>query len=66
MPTLSLNLRYNFDADLQRFNPRQNKSRIFQKIVMSYFQRLTRDCRTERVFTTGTQEKIGCLIADDS
>ena len=63
MPT-GLYLRYEFDADLQRLKPRQNQSRSFKKMVMSYFQRLRPDCRIESRNTTGTLKKIACFNAD--
>ena len=63
MPT-GLYTRLKFDADLQKFKPCQNKSRSFENIVMSYFQRLRPDCRIERFYTTGTQKKIDCFNAD--
>ena len=39
--------RYEFDADLQRFKPHQNQSRISENMVMSYFHRMRPDCRIE-------------------
>ena len=36
MPS-GLYTRWEFDQDLQRFKPRQNKSRKFENTVMSYF-----------------------------
>ena len=63
MPT-GLHTRYEFDAELQRFKPRQNKSRNFGQMVMSFFQRMRPDFRIESLYTKGTQKKIDCFNAD--
>ena len=60
---IGLDKRNEFDADMQRFKPRRNKSRNFEKTVVSYSQRMRPDCRIENIFTTGTQKKIHCFIA---
>ena len=57
-------IRYDFDADLQRFKHCQNKSRSFENMVMSYFQRIRPDCRNESLYETGTQKKIDYFNAD--
>ena len=36
-----------FDAESNRFKPQQNKSRNFENMVMSYFQRQRPDCKIE-------------------
>ena len=56
--------RHEFDAGLQRINPRQNKSRNVENMVMSYFQRMRPDCRSESFYTTRTQKKIVCFKTD--
>ena len=56
--------RYEFDVDLQRFKPRQNESRSFENLVMSYFQRIKPDCRDESFNTSGIQERFDCFNAD--
>ena len=38
MPT-GLYTRWEYDAECNRFKPQQNKSRNFENMVMSYFQR---------------------------
>ena len=60
MPT-GLYTRYDFDADLQRFKPRQNKSRRFKNKAMSYFQRMRPDCRIESFCTAGKKIMIVSL-----
>ena len=59
-----LYIRYEFDADLQGFKPRQSKSRNFENMVEPYFQRMTPDCRIESFYTTETQIKNDCFNAD--
>ena len=63
MPT-GLYTRYEYDSELQRFKPRQNKTRSFENMVMSYFQRIRPECKIESNITTGTQKKIDCFSAD--
>ena len=58
--------RYEFDADLQRFNPRQTKSKKFENMVMSCFQRMRPDCGIESFYTTVTERKIDCFTAEGS
>ena len=64
MPT-GLYRRWEYDTESNRFEPQQNKSRTFENMVMSYFQRQRPDCKIESFFTTGTQKKIDCFKVDD-
>ena len=50
--------RYETDAGLQRFKPRHHKSRSFENVVMSHFERIRPDCRIERFNTPGNQNNI--------
>ena len=59
MPT-GLYTRWEHDTESNRFKPQQNKSRNFEKMVMSYFQRQRPDCKLESFYSTGTQKKIDC------
>ena len=43
MPT-GLHTRWDFDLETSRFTPRQNKTRSFENMVMSYFQRTRPEC----------------------
>ena len=63
MPT-GLYLRWEYDTESNRFEPQQNKSRNFENMVMSYFQRQRLDCKIESFYTTGNQKKIDCFKAD--
>ena len=42
----------------------RNKTRSFENMVMSYFQRTRPDCKIESFYTTGRQKKIDCFIVD--
>ena len=53
--------RWEFDSETSRFLPRQNKTRSFENMVMSYFQRTRPECKFETFFTTGRQKEIGCF-----
>ena len=64
MPT-GLYTRWEYDAKSNRFKPQQNKSRNFENLVMSYFQRQRHVCKIESFYTTGTQKKIDCFKVDD-
>ena len=57
MPT-GLYTRYEYDSDSQRFKPCQNKTRSFENMIMSYFQRLRPECKIESNITTGTRKKL--------
>ena len=46
MPT-GLYTRLEYDTEYNRFTPQQNKSRNFENMVMSYFQRQRPDCKIE-------------------
>ena len=50
MPT-GLYTRWEYDAESDRFKPQQNKSRNFENMVMSYFQRQRPDCKIESFYT---------------
>ena len=63
MPT-GLHTRWDFDSETSRFITRQNKTRSFEKMVMSYFQRTRPEGKIESFFTTGTQKKIDCFSVD--
>ena len=60
MPT-GLYTRWEYDTESNRFKPQQNKSRNFENMAMSYFQRQRPDCKIESFYTTGTQKKIDCF-----
>ena len=63
MPT-GLYTRWDFDSETSRFTPRQNKTRSFEIMVMSLFQRTQPECEIESFFTTGRQKKIDCFSVD--
>ena len=63
MPT-GLYTRWNFDSESQKFMHRQNKTRSFEKIVVSYFQQICPECRIESNIATGRQKKIYCFSVD--
>ena len=63
MPT-GLYTRWEYDTESKRFKPQQNKSRNFENMVISNFQRERPDCKIESFHNTGTQKKIDCFKAD--
>ena len=63
MPT-GLYTRYEYDSDSQRFKPRQNKTRSFENMVISYFRRIRPEWKIESIIATETQNKIDCFSAE--
>ena len=63
MPT-GLYTQWEYDSDTKRFTARQNKSRSFENMVMSYFQQSRPECKIESNATTGRQKKIDCFSVD--
>ena len=57
MPT-GLYTRWDYDSETKRFTVRQNKSRSFQSMVLSYCQQSRPDCRIEGNVTTGRHKKL--------
>ena len=60
MPT-GLYTRWDFDSEKSRFTSRQNKTRSFENMVMSYFQRTRPECEIGSFFTKDRQKKIDCF-----
>ena len=63
MPT-GLYTRLNYDLESQKLMPRQNKTRSFEIMVLSYFQQTRPKCKTESNVTTGKQKKVDCFSVD--
>ena len=63
MPT-GLYTRWDLDLETGGLRTQQNKTRSFQNVVMSYFQRTRPTCKIEVFFTTGGQKKTDCLSVD--
>ena len=49
--------RWDINSETSSFTPRQNKTRSFENMVMSFFQRRRPDCKIESFYTTGRQKK---------
>ena len=63
MPT-GFYTRWDFESETSRFTPRQNKTRSFENMFMSYFQRTRPECEIESFFTTGRQKKNDSFSVD--
>ena len=63
MPT-GLYTRWEYDSETKRFTARQNKSRSFENMVLSYVQQSQPDCTIESNGTTGRQKKIDRFSVD--
>ena len=59
-----LYMRRAYDSETKSFTSRQNKSRFFENMVLSYFQQSRPDCKIESNVTTGRQKKIDCFRVD--
>ena len=55
MPT-GLYTRWELDTESNKFTPRQNKSRSFENIVMSYFQKIRPECTIESFYNRHAKE----------
>ena len=53
-----------YDSETKRFTARQNKSRSFENMVLSYFQQSRPDWKIESNVTTGRQKKLDCFNVD--
>ena len=63
MPT-GLYTTRNYYTESRKFIPRQNKTRSFKNMVLSYFQQTRPDCNIEINVTTGRQKEIDCFSVD--
>ena len=63
--TTGLYTRWDLDSETRRFRPRQNKTRSFENMVMSFFQRTRPECEIESFFTTGRRKEIDCFSVDE-
>ena len=63
MPT-GLYTRWDFNSETSRFISRQNKTRRFENIDMSYFQRTRPKCEIQSFFTTSRLKKNDCFSVD--
>ena len=63
MPT-GLYTRWDINSEASRFTARQNETRSFKTMVMSYFQRTRPDCKIESFCTTGRQKKTDRFSVD--
>ena len=57
-------MRQPMPTGFQRFTARQNKSRSFENMVLSYFQQSRPNCKIGSNVTTGRQKKIDCFSVD--
>ena len=55
---------WDFVSETSRLAPWQNKTRSFENMVMSYFQRTRPECETGSFITTGRQKKTDCFSVD--
>ena len=63
LPTGSYTI-WNYDSESEKFMPRQNKTRSFENLVVSFFQQTRPECKIESNVTTGRQKKIDCFSVD--
>ena len=56
--------RRNYDTESQKLRPRQNVTRTFETMVLSYFQQTRPECKSESIVSTGRQKKIDCFSVD--
>ena len=56
--------RWDLYSETSRFTPRQNKTRSFENMVMTYFQRTRPECEIESFFKVGRQIQIDCFSVE--
>ena len=61
MPT-GFQTRWDLDTETSRFTPRQNRTRSFENMVMSYSQRTRPECEIESFFTTGSKKMTDSVL----
>ena len=61
MPT-RLYTRWYYDSELGKFKPKQNKTRSYENLVMSYYQRHRPHWKIFSFYSTGKQKKIDCFV----
>ena len=54
--------RWEFDSDSQKFKARQNKSRKYENMVMSYLQSQRPNCTIESYYTPEIQKRLFVLM----
>ena len=55
---------WDLNPETSRFRPRQNNTRSFEGLVMSYFQPTGQDCKMTSFYTTGRSKKTDCFCVD--
>ena len=63
MPT-GLYTRWEYDSETDRFKARNNRTRNFENMVMSFYQELRPECKIQSFYTTGKQKKTDCFLVD--
>ena len=63
MPT-GLYTRWELNSESNKYKPRQSKTRFFEDMVMSYFQRVRPQCKVESFNTTGARKRIDTYSVD--
>ena len=63
MPT-RLFTRWNYDTESQKLIARQNRTRSFENMVLSYFQQTRPESNIKSNFTTVGQKKVDCFSVD--
>ena len=63
MPT-GLYTQWEYDSETKRFTARQNNSRSYENMVLSYFQQSRPDGKIESNVTTVRHKKIDCFSVD--
>ena len=56
--------RWELGSEIGNFEARQNKTRSFDNMIVSYFQRVRPQCKVEKFYTTGTQKNSDAFSED--
>ena len=63
MPT-GIYTRWEHDSETDRFKARNNRKRNLENIIVSFYQELRPECKTESFYNTAKQKKIDCFHVD--
>ena len=53
--------RWEYDSETDCLKTRKSRTRILENMVMSLYQELRPECKTESFYTNGKQKKIECF-----
>ena len=56
--------RWEYDSETDQFKARNNRTKKFENMVMSFYQELRPESKNQSFYTAGKQKKIDCFHVD--